>query len=596
MRRDVEGPIDEFDTLRLPLDEVATISARRIDWYRTGLVGGLSMAAIVAVALSRHASGGSSVGGPRPAASLRVRSSSARRRREWPRPRGPRRSRRPPGPRDRSPRGGGPGPPWPGRARARSRRRRRAAATGSPRRARGVKASEACSRRSGRSRPVCHARTAGGGSGGAAAGPAVAAAGESPARRRAPCRPAVPCVPSDPPAASRSGRGAPRAKASPGWPAVSEIESLAAARLAAHPWPAPALAALDRLRADGHQAYLVGGTLRDVLLGRAGAELLDVATDRRPEEVMALFPRVEPIGLAHGTVLVLCEGLGFECTTFRREGAYADARHPDDVEFTTDLRADLARRDFTVNALAFDPLSGVLVDPHGGLADLERRLPAGGGRAAGALPRGRAAPGAGGAIRGHPGAGARARHARGARRSGGPRAAGGGGAGARGAREADGGAAALGGARAAARGRAAGALDAGARALPRRAAEPLARVRRLHALAGDLRSRAGGEARGALGRAAARHRQARHARRAPGRWDVLRPPERGRGARRPPARAAALPGRAARGDRPPGARAHVRLPRASGATRRCAAGCAAWGRTRSRTCSTCASRTCWATA
>lgn len=154
---------------------------------------------------------------------------------------------------------------------------------------------------------------------------------------------------------------------------MSEIESLAAARLAAHPWPAPALAALDRLRAGGHQAYLVGGTLRDVLLGRAAGELLDLATDRRPEEVMALFPRVEPIGLAHGTVLVLCEGLGFECTTFRREGAYADARHPDDVEFTTDLRADLRRRDFTVNALAFDPRSGVLVDPHGGLADLERR-------------------------------------------------------------------------------------------------------------------------------------------------------------------------------------------------------------------------------
>ena len=154
---------------------------------------------------------------------------------------------------------------------------------------------------------------------------------------------------------------------------MSDLESVAAAQLAAHPWPAPAFAVLDRLRADGHQAYLVGGTLRDVLLERAGAELLDVATDRQPDEVMALFPRVEPIGLAHGTVLVLCEGLGFECTTFRREGAYADARHPDDVEFTTDLRADLARRDFTVNAMAFDPRSGVLVDPHGGLADLERR-------------------------------------------------------------------------------------------------------------------------------------------------------------------------------------------------------------------------------
>lgn len=154
---------------------------------------------------------------------------------------------------------------------------------------------------------------------------------------------------------------------------MTEFAAFAAARLAAHPWPAAALAALERLRADGHQAYIVGGALRDVLLGRPGDPLLDVATDRRPEEVMALFPRIEPIGLAHGTVLVMLEGLGLECTTFRREGAYADARHPDGVEFTTDLRADLARRDFTVNALAYDPLSGVLVDHHGGLADLEHR-------------------------------------------------------------------------------------------------------------------------------------------------------------------------------------------------------------------------------
>ena len=154
---------------------------------------------------------------------------------------------------------------------------------------------------------------------------------------------------------------------------MAELEALAAARLAAHPWPAPALAALERLRAGGHQAYLVGGALRDLLLGRMGPDLLDVATDRRPEEVMALFPRTEPIGIAHGTVLVMLEGLAFECTTFRREGAYADARHPDGVEFTADLPADLARRDFTVNALAYDPLNGVLVDLHGGLLDLEHR-------------------------------------------------------------------------------------------------------------------------------------------------------------------------------------------------------------------------------
>jgi tRNA nucleotidyltransferase (CCA-adding enzyme) len=127
------------------------------------------------------------------------------------------------------------------------------------------------------------------------------------------------------------------------------------------------------LRAGGHQAYLVGGPVREVLLGQPALGPLDVATDRTPDEVMSLFPRVEPLGLEHGTVLVVLGEVQLECTTFRREGAYGDARHPDRVEFTHDLRADLGRRDFTLNALAFDPLSGVLVDPYGGVADLERR-------------------------------------------------------------------------------------------------------------------------------------------------------------------------------------------------------------------------------
>jgi tRNA nucleotidyltransferase/poly(A) polymerase len=148
------------------------------------------------------------------------------------------------------------------------------------------------------------------------------------------------------------------------------LRERALSRLSSHPWAPEALWALERLRTAGRQAYLVGGTVRDVLLGREPSPVLDVATDRLPDEVVALFPRVEPIGLAHGTVLVVLASLQLECTTFRREGAYEDARHPDRVEFTKDLRADLARRDLTVNALAFDPWSGVLVDPCGGLADL----------------------------------------------------------------------------------------------------------------------------------------------------------------------------------------------------------------------------------
>ena len=146
----------------------------------------------------------------------------------------------------------------------------------------------------------------------------------------------------------------------------------ATAKLAAAPWPAPALAALIRLAAGGHRAVLVGGSVRDVLLGRAPHDVLDVATDRTPDEVMALFPRVEPVGIAFGTVMILADGVRLECTTFRREGGYADARHPDAVVFTRDLEPDLARRDLTVNAMAWDPAESRLADPFGGLADLER--------------------------------------------------------------------------------------------------------------------------------------------------------------------------------------------------------------------------------
>ncbi len=159
----------------------------------------------------------------------------------------------------------------------------------------------------------------------------------------------------------------------PSTPPEESALALARARLTAHPWPPALLAALERLRADGHQAWLVGGTVRDGLLGREGASpgaVFDVATDRRPEDVSARFARVEPVGIAHGTVLVIEPEASLEVTTLRREGAYADARHPDRVEFTDDVRADLARRDLTVNALAFDPMSGVLLDPFGGLADL----------------------------------------------------------------------------------------------------------------------------------------------------------------------------------------------------------------------------------
>ena len=130
---------------------------------------------------------------------------------------------------------------------------------------------------------------------------------------------------------------------------------------------------LERLEAGGFSAFVVGGCVRDIMMGRTPADW-DAATSARPEQVMALFaPDALPTGLQHGTVTVRLGGYTFEVTTFRRDGCYRDARHPDHVTFTTDLREDLSRRDFTINAMAMD-LRGTVVDPFGGGEDLRRRV------------------------------------------------------------------------------------------------------------------------------------------------------------------------------------------------------------------------------
>ena len=125
---------------------------------------------------------------------------------------------------------------------------------------------------------------------------------------------------------------------------------------------------MTRLEAAGYQAWCVGGAVRDLLLGRTPGDW-DVTTNALPEAVLELFaPRALPTGLKHGTVTV-GGGRGVEVTTFRRDGDYLDHRHPERVEFTGSLTEDLARRDFTVNAMAMD-LRGSLADPWGGRADL----------------------------------------------------------------------------------------------------------------------------------------------------------------------------------------------------------------------------------
>ena len=129
------------------------------------------------------------------------------------------------------------------------------------------------------------------------------------------------------------------------------------------------------LAASGHQAVLVGGVVRDVLLGRNPGDW-DVATSARPEQVMELFRHTIPTGLEHGTVTIVT-GKGkhthVEVTTFRGEGAYSDARRPDHVVFGVPLHEDLARRDLVVNAIAYDPLKRELIDPFGGQDDIAKR-------------------------------------------------------------------------------------------------------------------------------------------------------------------------------------------------------------------------------
>ena len=144
-----------------------------------------------------------------------------------------------------------------------------------------------------------------------------------------------------------------------------------------------ALGVCRRLRDKGYRAWIVGGSIRDLLLealhGRGGEPAplrsdWDIATDARPEEVMRIFPRVVPTGIKHGTVTVLADGDALEVTTLRGETTYSDGRRPDAVHYVDDIEADLARRDFTINAIAYDPETDSLVDPHGGLRDLESRV------------------------------------------------------------------------------------------------------------------------------------------------------------------------------------------------------------------------------
>ena len=129
---------------------------------------------------------------------------------------------------------------------------------------------------------------------------------------------------------------------------------------------------LHILEKAGYEAYVVGGCVRDSILGRSPDDW-DITTSAKPEQVKALFHRTVDTGLQHGTVTVLMEKEGYEVTTYRVDGEYEDGRHPKEVTFTASLKEDLKRRDFTINAMAYNPSSG-LVDLFGGLEDIERKI------------------------------------------------------------------------------------------------------------------------------------------------------------------------------------------------------------------------------
>ena len=137
--------------------------------------------------------------------------------------------------------------------------------------------------------------------------------------------------------------------------------------------PTYAVEVVVALKNGGHKAYLVGGCVRDMLMGRVPHDF-DVATSAQPSQVVAAFKRVIPTGIDHGTVTVMQGDDKVEVTTFRGDGDYTDGRRPDSVKFVDSIEADLARRDFTMNAIAYDPYDDVLVDPFGGREDIKAKL------------------------------------------------------------------------------------------------------------------------------------------------------------------------------------------------------------------------------
>lgn len=138
--------------------------------------------------------------------------------------------------------------------------------------------------------------------------------------------------------------------------------------------PAPVYFIIQELEKCGYEAYMVGGCVRDSVLGREPHDY-DICTSARPDEILKVFPYEEiiPTGLQHGTVTILINDEAYEVTTYRIDGKYSDNRRPDKVEFTSNLIEDLKRRDFTINAMAYNPKTG-LIDPFNGMEDIKNHI------------------------------------------------------------------------------------------------------------------------------------------------------------------------------------------------------------------------------
>jgi len=136
--------------------------------------------------------------------------------------------------------------------------------------------------------------------------------------------------------------------------------------------PDSATEIVRELRSRGHEAYLVGGCVRDMVMAIEPADY-DIATSARPEEIVEIFPRTEGIGAQFGVILVIYRGYPFEVATFRSDEAYVDGRRPTGVVFT-DAKQDVLRRDFTINGLLYDPISKEVIDYVGGQADIQAKL------------------------------------------------------------------------------------------------------------------------------------------------------------------------------------------------------------------------------